>query len=64
MSAHMNTVAGNEMLVLNAVKRYPHLDVFCRKTGRIKNTIRANFLGKGSLKTRLAEGLIGLLTHD
>jgi NAD(P)-dependent dehydrogenase (short-subunit alcohol dehydrogenase family) len=62
MSAHMNTVAGNEMLVLDAVQRYPHLDVFGLNPGLIKTSIRDNFFGKGSLKSRIAEGLIGLLT--
>jgi NAD(P)-dependent dehydrogenase (short-subunit alcohol dehydrogenase family) len=62
MPAHMNTVAGNEMLVLDAVKRYPHLSVFGLNPGLIKTNIRDNFFGKGSLKSRIAEGLIGLLT--
>ena len=52
MSAHMNTVAGNEMLVLNAVKRYPHLDVFWRNPRQIKTTKPGNILGNGALKKR------------
>ena len=59
MSAHMNTVAGNEMLVLDAVKRYPHATFFGLNPGLIKTNIRDNFLGKDSLKSRLVETLIG-----
>ncbi len=28
MPVHMNTVAGNEMLVLDAAKRYPNASIF------------------------------------
>lgn len=62
MTVHMNTVAGNEMLVLDAAKRYPHLDVFGLNPGLIKTNIRDNFLGKDSLKSRAIEALIGLFT--
>jgi len=59
---HMNTVAGNEAIVLDAKQRYPHLEVFGLNPGLIKTRIRSNFMGEGSLKHRLAEALIGLLT--
>jgi hypothetical protein len=62
MRAHMNTVAGNEALVLDAAQRYPHINVYGLNPGLIKTSIRSNFLGEGSLRHRLAEGLIGLLT--
>lgn len=62
MSAHMNTVAGNEMLVLDAVQRYPHATFFGLNPGLIKTNIRDNFFGKGSLKSRIAETLIGWLS--
>jgi NAD(P)-dependent dehydrogenase (short-subunit alcohol dehydrogenase family) len=61
MPVHMNTVAGNEMLVLDAAKRYPQLNVFGLNPGIIKTNIRDNFLGAGSFKSRLVESLIGLL---
>lgn len=64
MSAHMNTVAGNEMLVLDAAKRYLNATFFGLNPGLIKTNIRDNFLGKGSLKSRVMEMLIGLLTPD
>lgn len=59
--AHMNTVAGNEMLVLDAAKRYPHATFFGLNPGLIKTNIRDNFFGKGSFKSRVMEALIGLL---
>lgn len=62
MPAHMNTVAGNEMLVLDAAKRYPDATFFGLNPGLIKTSIRDNFFGKDSLKSRVVEALIGLLT--
>jgi NAD(P)-dependent dehydrogenase (short-subunit alcohol dehydrogenase family) len=62
MPVHMNTVAGNEMLVLEAVKRYPNTTFFGLSPGVIKTNIRDNFFGKDSLKSRIVETLIGLLT--
>lgn len=62
ISAHSNTVAGNEALVLDAAQRYPQLDVFGLNPGLIKTSIRSNFLGDGSLKHRLVEGLFGLIS--
>jgi NAD(P)-dependent dehydrogenase (short-subunit alcohol dehydrogenase family) len=62
MAVHMNTVAGNEMLVLDGARRYPHAAFFGLNPGLIKTGIRDNFLGKGSLKSHVAETLIGLLT--
>ncbi|MHC1481233.1 SDR family NAD(P)-dependent oxidoreductase [Frateuria aurantia] len=62
MSAHMNTVAGNEMLVLDGAARYPQIDFFGLNPGLIKTGIRDNFFGKDSLKSRIMETLIGWLT--
>jgi NAD(P)-dependent dehydrogenase (short-subunit alcohol dehydrogenase family) len=62
MAAHMNTVAGNEMLVLDAARRYPHATFFGLNPGIIKTNIRDNFFGKDSLTSRVMETLIGLLT--
>ncbi|HYO19261.1 MAG TPA: SDR family NAD(P)-dependent oxidoreductase [Dermatophilaceae bacterium] len=60
MKAHGNTVAGNEALVLDSARRYPNLDFFGLNPGLVKTGIHANYLGEGSFKHRLAEGLIGL----
>jgi len=62
MAVHMNTVAGNEMLVLDGVKQYRHALFFGLNPGLIKTNIRDNFLGKGSFKSRFMESLIGLFT--
>lgn len=62
MGVHMNTVAGNEMLVLDAARRYPMLSVFGLNPGLIKTDIRSNFLGGSKVLFALVEGLIGLMT--
>jgi NAD(P)-dependent dehydrogenase (short-subunit alcohol dehydrogenase family) len=62
MTVHMNTVAGNEMLVIDAAKRYSHATFFGLNPGLIKTNIRDNFLGKDSLKSRSVETLIGWFT--
>jgi NAD(P)-dependent dehydrogenase (short-subunit alcohol dehydrogenase family) len=59
-TAHMNTVAGNEALVLDAAARYPHLGAFGLNPGLVKTDIRSNYLGAGSFKHRTLEWLIGL----
>ncbi len=61
MAAHMNTVAGNEAIVLDATTRYPAIHFFGLNPGLIKTNIRANYLGEGKFLHRLAEGFIGLL---
>lgn len=62
MAVHMNTVAGNEMLVADAVDRYPRLDVFGLNPGLVKTEIRSNLLGAGSLQHRVIETLIGFFS--
>lgn len=62
MKVHMNTVAGNEALVLDEARRHPSTGFFGLNPGLIKTNIRANYLGEGSLKHRLTETLIGLFT--
>jgi hypothetical protein len=64
MRAHMNTVAGNEALVLDAAKRYPQMNVFGLNPGLHRTDIRNNLFGAGSLKSRFAEWMIGLLTQS
>ena len=62
MAVHMNTVAGNEMLVLDAAKRYPNASFFGLNPGLIRTIIRSNLLGADTLRFRLTESIIGLLT--
>jgi len=63
-ATHMNTVAGNEMLVLDSAKRYPNARFFGLNPGLIKTNIRDNFLGAGSFKSRVIEALIGFLSQS
>jgi len=62
MTVHMNTVAGNEVLVLDAAKQYPHATFFGLNPGLIRTDIRNNFLGQGSFKSRIVETMIGVFT--
>ncbi|WP_224371262.1 SDR family NAD(P)-dependent oxidoreductase [Hyalangium versicolor] len=61
MPVHMNTVAGNEMLVIDSAKRYENANFFGLNPGVIKTNIRSNFLGEGTLRFRFTEWMIGLL---
>lgn len=62
MAVHMNTVAGNEMLVLDSARRHQHFHVYGLNPGLIKTDIRGNFLGGNKFVFALLEGLIGLMT--
>ncbi|WLB52229.1 hypothetical protein [Bradyrhizobium japonicum] len=48
-AAHSNTVAGNEVLVLEAARRLADVDVFGLNPGFVKTDIRANLLGSRAL---------------
>lgn len=61
MTAHMNTVAGNEALVVDSAHRYSDLDIFGLNPGLIKSSIRSNLMGADSLQHRIMEWLIGKL---
>lgn len=63
MKVHMNTVAGNEMLVLDRAANDARVRTFGLNPGLVKTKIRANYLGDGSLGHRVAEFLIGLFTQ-
>ena len=63
-AAHMNTVAGNEMLVLDSAKRYPHATIFGLNPGLHRTDIRNNLFGEGTLKSRVLEWIIGLWTES
>ena len=63
MPAHMNTVAGNEALVLYGARQYPDINFYGLNPGLIKSNIRSNMSGgQNSLRHRITEGIIGLLT--
>ncbi|MFK0167134.1 SDR family NAD(P)-dependent oxidoreductase [Rhizobium sp. NPDC090279] len=61
MKAHMNTVAGNEALVLDVARRFPQIDVFGLNPGFVKTGIRANLFGS-KLLLKIAEGLTSFMT--
>ncbi|NGX09106.1 oxidoreductase [Mycobacteroides franklinii] len=58
MSAHMNTVAANEALVVEGSYWFPGPAYFGLNPGVIKTGIRSNYLGDGSWMHRLTETLI------
>lgn len=62
MPVHMNTVAGNEALVLDAAERYPTASFFGLNPGLMRTNIRSNFMGGHPLRYRFIEGMIGLMT--
>ncbi|MCW2319005.1 NAD(P)-dependent dehydrogenase (short-subunit alcohol dehydrogenase family) [Rhodoblastus acidophilus] len=62
MAQHMNTVAGNEILVLEGARRYPHLDVFGLNPGVVKTNIRSNWMGHKRLLFAALEGMIGFFS--
>ncbi|CDM61157.1 MULTISPECIES: hypothetical protein [Rhizobium] len=57
MKAHMNTVAGNEALVLDVVRRFPDVDVVALNPGFVKTGIRGNLFGCNKLLLKIIEGL-------
>jgi NAD(P)-dependent dehydrogenase (short-subunit alcohol dehydrogenase family) len=59
-TVHMNTVAGNEMLVLDAAKRYPNAGFFGLNPGFIKSNIRANLFSGNTLLYRFIEWMTGV----
>jgi len=62
MGAHMNTVAGNEALVIDSAQRYPAVNFYGLNPGLMKTNIRSNMLGQHSFKHRAIETVIGMLT--
>ena len=63
MPAHMNTVVGNEALVLYGARQYPDINFYGLNPGLIKSNIRSNMSGgQDSLRHRITEGIIGILT--
>lgn len=63
MDVHMNTVAGNEALVLDGKQRYPRLHFFGLNPGMIKTNIRTHFMGSGFAHW-LVEFVIGVLKQS
>lgn len=62
MPVHMNTVAANEALVSHLMATFEgKVNVYGLNPGIIKTEIRDNFLGKGTLRSRIIETVIGWL---
>jgi len=64
LTAHGNTIAGNEMLVLGADRRFPRPAFFGLGPYLIKTDIRSNLLGEGSVNHRLVETVIGVFMQS
>jgi hypothetical protein len=65
MTAHANTIAGNEALALGANGMFPGPAYFGLGPGLIKTGIRENYMGRdGGLGYRLFEGAVGLLLQS
>ena len=60
MTAHSNTVVGNEALVLDAAARYPALNAYGLNPGLVKSNIRAAILGDRTILQKIMETFIGL----
>ena len=61
MPVQLNTVAGNEALVLDAARRWPHAAFFGLNPGLVRTGIRADFFGRDSIKGRVIDRLLSLL---
>jgi NAD(P)-dependent dehydrogenase (short-subunit alcohol dehydrogenase family) len=64
MTAHDNTLAGNEMLVLGAKDRFPGPAFFGLGPYLVKTGIRSNLLGDGSLTHKLVETVVGIFMQS
>jgi NAD(P)-dependent dehydrogenase (short-subunit alcohol dehydrogenase family) len=64
MTAHGNTIAGNEILVLGAEDRFPGPAFFGLGPYLIKTGIRSNLLGDGSITHKLVETAVGLFMQS
>ena len=60
VTAHSNTVVGNEALVLDAAARYPALNAYGLNPGLIKSNIRAAVLGDRTILQTIMEAFIEL----
>lgn len=63
IKAHMNTVAGNESLVYHSASKYNSVNFYGLNPGLVKTTIRDNYLGENSWKSKVTETLIGWFTN-
>ena len=64
MSAHMNTVAGNEALVLDAAERFQGFNTYGMNPGFVKTDIRGKLFGGKNWLYHLVEGLSSVFTKS
>lgn len=62
-TAHMNTVAGNEALVVNSKDKFKNVKFYGLNPGIVKTNIRDNLFGKGSYLSSSIETVIGWFTY-
>lgn len=62
MTAHSNTVVGNEVLVLDAGRQHPNVDFFGLNPGFVKTGIRSNLFGKSKWLLAIMEWMTGFMT--
>lgn len=62
MDVHLNTVAGNEMLVLDLAKKHKNINFYGLNPGLLPTNIRSNFMGANSIKFRLMEWIVSLIS--
>lgn len=60
-AAHLNTVVGNEALVLDCAERYPSVNFYGLNPGIMKSNIMSGVLGEGTVALKLQQTIIGLL---
>jgi hypothetical protein len=59
-AAHMDTVAGNEAIVLDRASRYAGINSYGLNPGVVKTDTHSHFLGRRSTGRKFVEGLIGM----
>lgn len=62
LDVHLNTVAGNEMLVLDLAKKHKNINFYGLNPGLLPTNIRSNFMGANSIKFRLMEWIVSLIS--
>lgn len=62
LDVHLNTVAGNEMLVLDLAKKYQNINFYGLNPGLLPTNIRSNFLGANSFKFKLMEWFVSMIS--
>lgn len=62
LDVHLNTVAANEMLVLDLAKKYKNVNFYGLNPGLLPTNIRSNFMGEKSFKFKLMEWVVSVIS--